>query len=145
MQEVLIAKLHRYVTDNHPDLLITLQQNGSVSGYLTGKITVIDLLINELLAVGTPAYIVEERCMDELTKELRPSKFNYLISILEEEFEPYYHRLKESGLLTYEVLNLIESCISVFEMFAFTDENENNRHLRYAIMGAMKEYLEKKQ
>lgn len=145
MQEVLIAKLHQYITDNNPDLLITLQQEGNVSGYLKGKVLSIDLLMNELLGSGTPAYIIEERCMEELTKELRPSKFNYLISILEEEFEADYNRLKESGLLTYEAINLLESCLPVFETFGFTVENENNRHLHYAITGAVKEYFENKQ
>ncbi len=71
MQEVLIAKLHQYIADNNADLLITLQQEGSVSGYLREKTAAIDLLVNELLASGTPAYIIEERCMDELTQELR--------------------------------------------------------------------------
>ncbi|MEJ7682994.1 MAG: DUF1896 family protein [Segetibacter sp.] len=145
MQEVLIAKLHQYITDNNPDLLITLQQEGSVSGYLREKVAAIDLLVNGLLAAGTPAYIIEERCMDELTKELRPSKFNYLISILEEEFEADYYRLKESGLLTYEAINLLENCKPVFETFGFTVENESDRHLHYAITGAVKEYFENKQ
>lgn len=145
MQEVLIAKLHQYITDNNPDLLITLQQEGIVSSYLQEKVAAIDLLMNESLGSGTPAYIIEERCMDELTKELRPSKFNYLISILEEEFEADYYRLKENGLLTYEVINLIEICTPVFEALSFTVENENNRHLRYVITGAVKEYFENKQ
>lgn len=145
MQEVLIAKLHQYITNNNPDLLITLQQEGNLSGYLREKVAAIDLLVNELLASGTPAYIIEERCMDELTKELRPSKFNYLISILEEEFEADYCRLKENGLLTYEAINLLESCAPVFEPIGFTEENENDRHLRYAIIGTVKEYFENKQ
>lgn len=145
MQEVLIAKLHQYITDNNPDLLITLQQEGNVSHYLREKVAKIDLLVNELLASGTPAYIIEERCMDELTKELRPSKFNYLVSILEEEFEADYYRLKESGLLTYEAINLLENCSPVFETPGFTEENEADRHLRYAIIGTVKEYFENKQ
>jgi hypothetical protein len=144
MQDVLIAKLHQFIADNNPDLLITLQEEGNVSGYLRKKVAAVDLLLNELLAAGTPAYIIEERCMDELTKELRPSKFNYLISILEEEFEADYYRLKESGLLTYEAINILESCLPVFETFGFTVENENNRHLHYAITGVVKEYFENK-
>lgn len=145
MQEVLIEKLHRYIADNNPDLLISLQQEGNVGNYLKEKIVGIDGLMNELLASNTPAYIIEERLMDELTKELRPSKFNYLITVLEDEFETDYHRLKVSGLLTYEVINLIESCNPVFESFGFTLENENNWHLRYTIMGAVQEYFENKQ
>ena len=145
MQEVLIAKLHHYLTANNPDLLITLQHEGNVSDYLKGKVAAIDLLVNELLGSGTPAYIIEERCMDELTKELRPAKFNYLISILEEEFEADYNWLKESGLLTYEAINLLQSCTPVFETLGFAEENENDRHLHYAITGAIKEYFENKQ
>lgn len=145
MQEVLIAKLHQYIRDNNPDLLITLQQEGSLSSYLEEKVAAINPLLDQLLAANTPAYLIQEQCMDELIKELRPSKFNYLISILEEEFEPDYQRLKESGLLTYEVVNLIESCTSVFDTFGFTVENENDRHLHYVIIGAVKEYFENKQ
>jgi len=145
MQDVLIAKLHQYINDNNPDLLITLQEEGNVSGYLIKMVAAVDLLVNELLAAGTPAYIIEKRCMDELTKVLRPSKFNYLISILDEEFEDDYDRLKESGLLMYEVINLIEITTPVFDTLSFTAENETNRQLHYAITGAVKEYFENKQ
>lgn len=144
MQEVLSEKLHQYIKDNNPDLLLTLQVDGNVRVYLKEKIDSIDDLLNELIATNTPAYIIEERCMDELTKELRPSKFNYLISILEEEFEKDFHRLKENGILTYEIVNLIEYCKPVFEVFGFSEENESNRYLHYAITGAIKEYLENK-
>lgn len=144
MQEVLSEKLHQYIIDNNLDLLIALQVNGSVSNYLKEKVAAIDALLNELIAANTPAYIIEECCMDELTKELRPSKFNYLISIFEEEFEMDFHRLKKNGILTYEIINLIEDCKPVFKAFGFTEENESNRHLHYAITGAIKEYFENK-
>ncbi len=144
MQEVLIEKLHQYITNNNPDLLIALQHEGGVSNYLKEKVEAIDPLLIELLAENTPAYLIEERCMAELTKELRPSKFNYLTSILEEEFEANYSWLKETGILNYEVINLIEVCKPVFETFGFSEENENDKYLRYAITGAIKEYLEKK-
>lgn len=145
MQEVLIAKLHQYIYENNQDLLITLQQEGDVNGYLKEKVAAIAFMLDKLLAANTPAYLIEDRCMDELTKDLRPSKFNYLTSILEEEFEPDYYRLKESGILTYEVINLIEFCMPVFETLGFAEETENDKHLRYAITGAVKEYFENKQ
>lgn len=144
MQEVLSEKLHQYIKDNNPDLLFTLQRDGSVSDYLQEKVAAIDTLLNELISANTPTYIIEEHCMDELTRELRPSKFNYLIAILEEEFEMDFYRLNENGILTYEIVNLIEDCKPVFDAFGFTEENESNRHLHYAITGAIKEYLENK-
>jgi len=144
MQQVLIEKLHQYISENNPDLLIMLQQEGNVTGYLKEKIAAIDPLLKKLLADNTPAYLIEEQCMDELTRELRPSKFNYLTSILEEEFETDYYRFQENGILAYEVINLIEVCKPVFETFGFSEENESDMHLHYAVTGAMQEYLEKK-
>lgn len=144
MQEVLIAKLHQYITDNNPDLLILLQQEERVSDYLKEKVAAISPTLDELLAVNTPAYLIVERCMAELTNDLRPSKFNYLMSVLEEEFEPDYYRLKESGILTYEIINLIEICRPVFDTLEFTEELESDRHFRYAITGVIKEYFENK-
>ncbi len=144
MQEVLIEKLHQYITNNNPDLLIALQHEESISNYLKEKVAAIDPLLTELLAANTPAYLIEEQCINELTRGLRPSRFNYLTSILEEEFETDYYRLKENGILNYEVINLIEVCKPVFETFGFSEENESDMHLHYAITGAIQKYLEKK-
>jgi hypothetical protein len=144
MQQVLIEKLHEYMINNNVDLLIALQQENKVSSFLKDKVESVSPLMDELLAVNTPAYIIQERCMDELTKDLRPSKFSYLASILEEEFESDYNRLKESGILTYEVVNLINACTPVFETLGFTEANENDKGFRYAITGAVKEYFKTK-
>ena len=145
MQQVLIEKLHQYLIQNNMDLLMSLQGESKVSGYLKDKVDSVGPLVDELLAENAPGYIIEERCMDELTKDLRPSKFNYIKSILEEEFGAAYNLLQESGVLTYEVINLIEVCKPEFEALGFTVESENNQHLRYVIIGAIKEYLETKQ
>jgi hypothetical protein len=144
MQQTLIAKLHEYLIQNNADLFISLQAENKMDSYLKDKTDTIGLLVDELLAENTPAYIIEERCMDELTKDLRPSKFNHLISILEDEFESDYHRFKKNGILAFEVINLIEVCKPIYEAFGFTIENENDKHLCYAIIGAVKEYLESK-
>lgn len=145
MQQILIAKLHEYITQNNLDLLIALQQESRVSNYLKDKVDAAGPLVDELLAENTPAFIIEERCMDYLTKDLRPSKLNYLLTILDEEFENDYIRLERDGLLTYEVINVIEVCKHVFEALGFTEENEDNQKLRNAIIGAVKEYFDNKQ
>jgi hypothetical protein len=143
MQEVLITKLHTYLIRNNIDLLISLQQEGKLSSYLKNKVSSVAPLLEELLSKGTPEYIIEECCMQKLTSDLRPSKYNFLMSILEDEFETHYSSLKESGLLTYEINNLIEVCKPVFETVGFAEANENNNHLRYAIIGTVKKYLDK--
>lgn len=141
MQEILIGKLHQYILENNLDLLIDLQERNNVGSYLKEKVSSIDNLLNQLIAEGVHAYIIEERCIDALTQDLRPSKYNYVTSVLLEEFKSDYFRLKKNGTLPYEVINLIELCNPVFETFGFTDDNEDDRHLRYAIIGAIQEYF----
>lgn len=141
MQDILIYKLHQYIRENNPDLLLQLEEDSKVTEYLSNKISTVDELLNQL-DKGQPAYIIEEACMDILTQDLRPSKFNYICGILEEEFEATYTRLQNSGTLQFEVINLINHCQPVFDIIGFTEENEDNRELRYTITGAIREYLE---
>lgn len=141
MQEILIVKLHQYILENNLDLLIDLQERNNVGSYLKEKVSSIDTLLNQLIAEDVPAYIIEERCIDALTQDLRPSKYNYVTSVLEEEFKSDYFRLKKNGTLPYEIINLIELCISFFDTIGFTEDNEDDRHLRYAIIGAIQEYF----
>src|SRR2546425_9471920 len=116
MQDILKIKLQDYIISNHPDLLIILQEERKVTSYLNEKVATVDSLLEQSLAESKPDYIIEELCMEALISELPPSKFNYLCSILEEEFETDYYRFKESGTLTYEVINLINVCTSAFEV-----------------------------
>jgi hypothetical protein len=145
VQQILIANLHEYLTQNNIDLFVSLEAENKVSTYLKDKVDAVGPLVDELLAESAPPYIIQERCMDELTKDLRPSRFNYIISILDEEFETDFNRFEESGILTYEVINLIEVCKPVFEALGFTVENENDKSIHNAIIGAVKEYLKNKQ
>jgi hypothetical protein len=142
MQEILKEKFWTYIVRNNADLMLNLQQDYSVTGYLEEKVNGIQSLSSQLLAENKPRYIIEELCMEELIKDLRPSKFNYIRSVLEDEFELDFLRIKESGLLTYEIVNIISESEKVFESLGFTEVNEQNRILRYAIAGTIRQYLE---
>ncbi len=83
------------------------------------KVQALDDLPQKLLAEGKPAYIVEEPCMAELTNEFRPSRYNYLLSVLEDDFQTEYSQWQQSGILTYEIINLLQSCNAVFDFFSF--------------------------
>ena len=87
MQEILTEKLHNYIIANNLDLLIELQQDSKEDSYLQEKVATVEALLNQLLSDDTPSYIIEEQCLDFLTKDLRPSRFNYLLTVLEEDFE----------------------------------------------------------
>lgn len=141
MLETLITKLHEYIRGNNPDILFQLEEENKVSEYLTEKVSTVSYLINQL-DKGQPAYIIEDTCMDVLTQDLRPSRYNYIRNILEEEFGDTYQQLSDNGLLRFEIINIVNYCNSVFEDLRFSEETEDNQFLRYAIMGAIGEYQE---
>jgi hypothetical protein len=145
MQEILKEKLWTYIGRNNADLMLNLQQDFSVTSYLEEMVNGIQSLASQLLVENKPGYIIEELCMEELTNDLRPSKFNYIRSVLEDEFEQDFLRIKESGLLTYEIANMISESETVFETLGFTEVNEQDRILRYAIAGMIRQYLESNQ
>ena len=141
MQSVLMEKLRAWITEHNPDLLLKLQGNFSVTQYLEDKVASVMPMVQQLLSEGKANYIIEELCVNELTADLRPSKFDYLKTVLEEDFPDDYNRMAESGVLTYELVNLIEACKEVFETHGFSEENEDNRFLRYAVIAEIHDYL----
>lgn len=142
MREIIINKLLEYIRENNPEFLIQLEQEGKLTEFLFDKMNAVKSLLIQP-SKKRPSYIIEDACMDILTQDLKPSKYNYIASILEEEFETTYQQLKASGILKFEVLNMITECQSVFDDLRFSVENESNQFLRYAITGTIKEYLEK--
>ncbi len=144
MKEVLIDKLHQYLQENNPDLLMQLEEDGRITEYLLNKVSTVNGLINQQYT-KQPVYIIEEACMDALTQDLKPSKYNYISSILEEEFEITYQQLQKTGALKFEIINLIGNCQPVFDNLNFSEENEGNHFLRYCIIGTINEYLEERE
>ncbi|HCY42737.1 MAG TPA: hypothetical protein DHV48_15530 [Prolixibacteraceae bacterium] len=142
MQEMLKEKLWTYIVHNNPDLMLNLQQDFAVTHYLEDKVNGIQFLTSQLRAENKPGYVIEALCMEELIKDLLPSKFNYIRNILENEFTQDFQRIKESGLLTYEIVNLISESETAFATFGFTEDNEQNRMLHYAIAGTIRQYME---
>ncbi|MDX6188651.1 DUF1896 family protein [Flavobacterium sp. Fl-318] len=141
MEELLKEKLWFYIIHNNPDLMFTLQEDYSVLDYLNEKISSVKSILDDMLSDGTPQYIIEEICLNVLTEDLRPSRFLYIRSLLSDEFEKTYAAFQESGILTYEVINLMESCKPIFETIGFTKENEEDPNLRNALIGQIADYV----
>lgn len=141
MQSMLTEKLWAYIVHNNPDLMLSLQEDYSVTRYLEEKVNTVMPMVEQLLGEGRPPYIIEELCLNAMTDELKPSRYQYIRSVIEEEFNGDYEWMMENGTLTYEVVNLIETCKGIFSDFDFNSENEANRHLRYAIIGQVHDYL----
>jgi len=66
-------------------------------------------------------------------------RYDYLKLVFEEEFEeqPDFH---VSGILVYELLNLLNACACLFDEFGFP--RARTAPLRYAITGTIADYLE---
>jgi hypothetical protein len=79
MQEILINKLLEYIRDNNPDILFALEAEVAVTTWLSEKVSIVDMLIIQLKKQQQPDYEIEEICMDIITKDLRPSKYNYIL------------------------------------------------------------------
>lgn len=143
MKEILIGKLLEYVRDNNPDILFELEAEDKLRLWLYSKADSVESLWQQMQTDKQPAYIIEETCLNELTRELKPSCYNYIFNLLENEFEQEYKLLQQSGLLQHEVVNMIGYCDSVFNDLNFSEENEDNRFIYYAIAGAVSEYLDR--
>ena len=143
MQELLTNKLHHYISENHADLFIQLEEAHQTISFLRDKVLELDSLISKLKSENKPEYIIEEICMEELTKDLRSGKYDYIKNILEEEFEFVFNVLQNAGILQYEIINIINYSETTFETFDFNEGIENNRVLRYAVIGMISEYLSK--
>ena len=142
MREKLIHNLLQYIKENNPELLYQMENEAALMQWLSEKVKSVSALVDQMKKKRQPEYAIEEACMEELTKSLRPSRFNYIRHILEEEFETHYLRMTNSGVLRFEIINLIQCCQSTFDDLRFAEENEDNRFTRYAITGVIKEYLQ---
>lgn len=141
METILKEQLWSYIASQNPDLMFDLQEEYRVSDYLDEKVAAIMTEVEHLLDDGLPAVTIQEICMERLTEELKPSKFQYIREIIEKEFPIAYEALQESGMLTYEVINIIQSCERVFDRFKFSTETIHSRGMRYAVIGEIDFYL----
>lgn len=141
MQERLLHQLHAHLREQHPDLLWALEEEKQVTHHLQERVAAIDGFINKLLSDRQPPSLIEALCMEELVQPLGPSKFLYLQEILATEFPDAHVALQSSPVFTSEMINMIRACQHVFKAFDFSASNEDDRMLRYAVVGEVEEYL----
>ncbi|WP_442795409.1 DUF1896 family protein [Pelobium manganitolerans] len=141
MQSILKTRLHGYLCESHPDLLIHLEETFSLNKYLEEKIAAIGLFLQKLIESGKPSYIIKELCMKRLTEDLKPSKFLYLKSLLEEEFMGDYLMMEENGTLTFEAVNIIGKADHIFQQYPLLDSAKNQTELRLALIAFVNDYL----
>lgn len=140
MEQLLANKLYEFILRNNPDLLIRESDIG-INDIIRTKIKNATPLLESLLVQNCPDFIIVEMCMDQMTEDLKPSKYHYIVQLLEEEFPDRYSKMRDAGILTYEITNIISRCVDVFEKFQFSKYNEEDRKLYYAVTGTIDEYF----
>ncbi|MFC6100796.1 hypothetical protein [Olivibacter domesticus] len=142
MKKQIIELFWDYIVEYNPEVMFNLQENYSVRKYLDDKVEGIMPMVASYAQQGMQESEIRRICLQELTRELRPSRFHYIRNILEDDFGGRAESMRESGVLTYEVLNMMEACEPIFEQLLFSEENEDDRMIRYAITGQLAAYLE---
>jgi hypothetical protein len=134
MREILKTKLCEYLTENSPDVIVALNKDNSLGEFLEKMVDSLGETPTELLSAGTPSYLVEEICMEDLTVGFRPSRFNYLSLQLEQEFSSTYASWLDKGSLQSNLLGLLQDCAPVFNNLGFHDEWEKDKDLQLEII-----------
>ncbi|ALM50160.1 hypothetical protein AMR72_15410 [Flavobacterium psychrophilum] len=95
----------------------------------------------QMLQDDFPKYLIEARCLEVLTGELRPSRYLYLKSIFEEEFADEAALYSDSGILVCEIIGMLEYCRELMDEMGFSVQNEGNPDIRNAVIGHLYGYL----
>lgn len=123
------------------DLLIALQEDHRLAAYLQRKVASVKDYWELLQAERRPEYVIEALCMEEMTSDLRPSRFEFVRNLLEEAFPADYSRMLGCGILSYEVINLIGACEPIFLIYDFSDDMDDRKEMREAVIGMITEYV----
>lgn len=136
MQEILHIKFRHYLAAHYPDMLLSLGGEGSAEVFIREQVESISGIVDAMLAGETPAYEVEVTCMDILLSAFPPSRYDYVLDILEEDFKEKLSELEQLGITLYEICNIIGACNGLLENF--DDEDEQ---LRDAVKEAIANYF----
>jgi len=141
MHSQLKEKLWAYIVQNNPDLMFRLQEDYCVTQYLEEKVSSVMPTALSLLEQNKPGHVIHELCLNELTAELKPSRYNYIITLLASEFKTENALLRSSGSLGYEAVNLVEYCAAIFDELRFSEQNLQDPNIYKAITEKVADYL----
>ena len=81
-----------------------------------------------------------ELMLESEGREALGLRYDYIATILEEEFEEIYLQFFSASILHYEVINLVTLCAQLMKDTGFP-ANENSRFLRYSVIALIADYL----
>lgn len=141
MESLLKEALWNYIIVHNPELMYDLQEAYGVGAYLDEKLRSVQGMALDLLEQQLPKYLIEELCLEQLTKELKPSRYLYLKDLFEAEFSDEAALYSDSGLLVCELISMLEYCRELLDGLGFSVHNEDDPEIRNAVLGHLYGYL----
>lgn len=141
MKTRLKKQFEKLLQEEYPEMILLFSEKGTLSQYLEDRIKWIEPVLDELMQEDIEDDEIIALCIKELTSGFGPSKYRYLLTVLEEEYPEDYHRFNAAGVLKFEVTNLIVACTAAFDAFEFSAETMDNTFLRHMIIAEIHDYL----
>jgi hypothetical protein len=85
--------------------------------------------------------MVAELCLNDLTEDLRPSRYDYIMALLHDDYPGHYADFKQGGSLRHQVMCMVESCKAIFDNLDFKEENAESNLVYQSILIGMQQYL----
>jgi hypothetical protein len=141
MKNQLKEQLQLYIAENYPEKVHQLNPDVPFSTYMEDRVNLIEPLMDELISQGKNHEEILDICMDEIISVMPPSKYNYLLEVMEEEFPAEYDTFKSLGVLQYTVINIMQQCEDAFEAFDFSHDTIDDRFMRYMVIAEIHDYF----
>lgn len=141
MVHQLKEQLWAHIIVHNPDLSEVLDQDYGILNYLEDKVGAVLPLAEQMLAEGRPEHAAIELCMGILTEDLRPSRYEYILLVLTEDFSGDYARFKAEATVRYHALQMTGVCKDIFDNLDFKEENMHSNLVYQSILIGMEGYL----
>jgi hypothetical protein len=141
MKTKIKEQLEIFLRENYPEVILLFSDRAALPQYLEDRASWIEPVMDGLMDQGTDEQQIIDTCIREITASFGPSKYHYLLGVLEVEFPEEYELLQDEGRLKTEVTAMIVACLPAFDAFDFNDENQDDHFLRHMVIAELHDYL----
>jgi hypothetical protein len=114
-----------YIAENNPDLIVKLEGNEAMKRYITDKVNASMELAKRLKEKGNTDSEILKACLSEMVSGLLPSRFQFVKGVIKKHFPRKYAVFAEMGVLTYELIRIIECHEDLFAKHGFGEKRYN--------------------
>ncbi|SEW16075.1 hypothetical protein [Chitinophaga arvensicola] len=140
MVDILLGQFKEHLQAHYPDYALALQANNLFSRYLDDCRGFVTPYVNTLIQQGADQSTILKLGIEAMAQSLGPSKYDYLQSIVATKFGTWADKLREAGILQYEIMNLITLCEPIMESYGFDYLDSPHGQFEKQIVVAILEY-----